>query len=173
MALDVNHPLPSDLHSEHPTVISLDLANDHYSNPHQPSPPPPTTLQRNPRQQPRYYPIFDPPKIKLQQIAIEKAAAMAQYNDKMYAALEANDDSPLSDTIKALAAQFATLCDNESFPPQSQLQLQLQLQHDKISLEILQTEELNLWDTEVAYNSLNYLLVPASSDQPNNNDIIT
>ena len=41
---------------------------------------------------------------------------MAQYDNKMYAALEADDDSPLSDNIKASAAQSATLCNNESFP---------------------------------------------------------
>ena len=41
---------------------------------------------------------------------------MAQYDAKMYAAFEADDDSPLSDNIKASAAQFATLCDNELFP---------------------------------------------------------
>ena len=45
----------------------------------------------------------------------------------MYAALEADDDLTLSDNIKALAAQFASLCDNELFPavfniPESLLQ---------------------------------------------------
>ena len=44
------------------------------------------------------------------------AMVMAQYDDNMYAALEADDDSPLSDNIKASAAQFASLCDNELFP---------------------------------------------------------
>ena len=59
---------------------------------------------------------MDPPKIKLQIIAKEKAAAMAQYDNGMYAALEDDDDSPLRDNIKASAAKFASLCDNESFP---------------------------------------------------------
>ena len=34
----------------------------------------------------------------------------------MYVALEADDDSPLSDNIKASSSQFASLCDNELFP---------------------------------------------------------
>ena len=40
---------------------------------------------------------------------------MAQYDNDMYAALFDDDDLPLSDNIKASAAQFASLCDNELF----------------------------------------------------------
>lgn len=116
MAHDINHSLPSDLQSEHPTAIFSDPTNDHHSDPHQPSLPTLTTFQKNIRQQPQYYPIFDPPKIKLQTLAQEKAAMMAQYDDLVYAVLAADDDSPFSDNIKASEAQFATLCDNELFP---------------------------------------------------------
>ena len=41
---------------------------------------------------------------------------MAHYDDDICAALFDNDDLPLSNNIKASAAQFASLCDNESFP---------------------------------------------------------
>jgi len=41
---------------------------------------------------------------------------MAQYDDNMYAAMEADKEYPLSDNIKASAAQFASLCDNDFFP---------------------------------------------------------
>ena len=43
------------------------------------------------------------------------AAEIAQYDEDMYAALEADDDTPLSDTMKALANRFLSLCDN-NFP---------------------------------------------------------
>ena len=37
---------------------------------------------------------------------------------------------------------------------------QLQLEHDLISLDSSQMEEIEVWDTEITYNSLNYLTVP-------------
>ena len=40
---------------------------------------------------------------------------MAQYDDDMYAALFDDDNLPLSNNIKASAAQFTPLCDNASF----------------------------------------------------------
>ena len=40
---------------------------------------------------------------------------MAQFDNEMCAALFDNDDFPLIDNIKASAAQFASLCDDESF----------------------------------------------------------
>ena len=40
---------------------------------------------------------------------------------------------------------------------------QLQLEHDLISLDSSQMEEMEDWDIEINYNSLNYLTVPGDS----------
>ena len=41
------------------------------------------------------------------------AAEIASYDKDMYAALRADDNTPLSDTMKALANRFISLCDND------------------------------------------------------------
>ena len=81
-----------------------------------------TQTQNDSQQKPLYYSIFDPPKLTLKKSSTtptcqvsdqEMAAEIAQYDEDMYAALEAEDDSPLSDTMKALANRFISLCDND------------------------------------------------------------
>ena len=44
------------------------------------------------------------------------AAEIAQYDKDMYAALKADNNTPLSDTMKALANRFISLCDNDFAP---------------------------------------------------------
>ena len=108
MAPNVIDPLSDESSPIRSTNIIPNPIDTFHQNP---SSLPPQRLQR-----PRFYPIFDPLEIKLQRLAKAKAAAMAQFDDEICATLFDDDDLPLSNNIKASAAQFASLCDNESFP---------------------------------------------------------
>ena len=116
MALNVTNPFSNDplSHSTaiipNPIVTILNPINAYPQNSSSPSSPFPWSLHR-----PRFYPIFDPPKIKLRQLAKAKEAEMAQFDDEMCTTWFDDDDLPLSNNIKASAAQFASLCDDDSF----------------------------------------------------------
>ena len=116
MALDVTDSCSNDSLSNH---ITATIPNPIDAYP--PNPPSPSSLPLQSLHRPRLYPIFNPPRIKLQWLAKAKAAAMAQFDDEMCAALFDNNDLPLGNNIKASAAQFTSLCNNESFPAVSNI----------------------------------------------------
>ena len=117
MAPDVTVPLPNVSSPSRPTDNTTDPIDNNQQTSTLPSYLPPKHLSHL-----RFYPIFDPPDIKLQRLAKEKAAAMAQFDDKLCTALFDDDnDLPLSNNIKASVARFASLCDDESFPTVSNI----------------------------------------------------
>ena len=61
-----------------------------------PQKPPPNTPALAPPH-PRFYPIFDPPGIKSKRLAKERAAALAQYDDKLRKVIFDDDDDDEDD----------------------------------------------------------------------------
>ena len=81
MAPDVINPLPNVL----PHSRTSDDTTDPVDAPQQTSSIP-SSLN------PRLYPIFDPPGIKSKRLAKEKAASLAQFDDKLRTAIFDDDD---------------------------------------------------------------------------------
>ena len=131
MALDVNYKILSiEPHSEQSPDIASNPTDDHHPDLNQPFLTPAEKVQyqtntqtKNDSQQKLLYcSIFDLPKLTLkkssttpnQQVSDQEIAAeIAQYDKDMYAALEADDNIPLSATMKALANRFISLCNND------------------------------------------------------------
>ena len=109
MAPDVINPLPNVL----PPSRTTDATPDYVDDPQKTSSA--TSVLAPPH--PRLYPIFDPPEIKSKRLAKEKAAKLAQFDDKLRnIVFDDDDDLPPSANIQASAARFASLCDDELFP---------------------------------------------------------